>query len=378
MKSYGLSTVSEFLGDQIVFRNLLPCDSRIPGLPELREKLNFPKDFLPRKSMPEYGKVIAEMVQAAHQSSYPETSLHRIIYIGDTRMNDGQAFLNICRASNWEGIAFIGADRPGPVKVELERVNSKTMYIATRWKALDQFETYLNKVDFPIDERTAILFDLDKTILGARGRNDQCIDAKRQEAANDTLIDALGSEFNPDVFKEAYNVFNQSEFHPFTADNQDYLVYICLIISSGLISQSNLVREVRNLDGPKFMEFLIYVDERRALLPVKVREIHHDVFAHVQSGDPTPFKTFRYNEFMRTIQHMGHLPENAPIEQILAEEIVITGEILKLANRWKGQGALLFGLSDKPDEAILPPPTLKAQGYLPVHQTLTHVIGEEK
>jgi hypothetical protein len=377
MKSYGRSTISEFLGDQIVFRNLLPCESRIPGIPDLRKKLDFPEDFLPRKSMPEYGEVIAEMVLAAHQYSSPGTSLHRVIYIGDTRMNDGQAFLNICKASGWDGIAFIGADKPGPVKVELEQVNSETLYIATRWKALEQFETYLSEKDFAINEQTAVLFDLDKTILGARGRNDKTIDAKRLEAADSTLFDVLGSEYNPSVFQDAYKVFNRVEFHPFTADNQDYLVYICMIVSSGLISQSDLVQEVRNKNDLEFMDFLNYVDERSGILPAKVCEIHHNVFDCVQSGDPTPFKAFRYNEYKCTIQHMGYLPDNTAVERILAEEIVITEEIRHFAARWKDQGALLFGLSDKPDEAVLPSANLKAQGYLPIHQTVTHVIGEE-
>jgi len=62
---------------------------------------------------------------------------------------------------------------------------------------------------------------------------------------------------------------------------------------------------------------------------------------------------------------------------MLAEEIVITAEIRAIANRWKRQGALLFGLSDKPDEATLPSEELKTQGYLPVHRVMTHVIGEE-
>ena len=377
MKSYGYATVSDILGNQIVFRNLIPYDSRLPGLPDLQEKLGFAGNFLPRKSMPDYGKVLTEIVQAAQELSVPGTPLQRCIYIGDTRMNDGKAFLNICKASGWDGIAFIGSDRPGRLQVKVEPVGSETFYIASRWEALKQFTTYLDEINFTIDEQTVVLIDLDKTILGARGRNDKTIDAKRLAAANDTLFDALGSDYNPAVFQDAYNTFNQVEFHPFTADNQDYLVYICLIISSGLISTADLVQDVRNHDDPDFEHFLNFVDERRALLPAKVHEIHQDIFTRVKSGDPTPFKAFRYHEYKRTIQHMGHLPDNAPIEQILAEEIVITGEILHLANRWKELGALLFGLSDKPDEAILPPPTLKTQGYLPVHQTITHVIGAE-
>ena len=170
--------------------------------------------------MPEYGEVITEMVKASHQMSNPGGPLRRIVYIGDTRMNDGQAFLNICRASGWEGFAFIGADRPGPQKITLEQVNSETIYTASRWKALTEFSEFLMAKDFRIDDQTAVLYDLDKTIIGARGRNDKVIDAKRLEAAHDTLLDALGANYNPTTFNEAYNTFNQVEFHTFTADTR--------------------------------------------------------------------------------------------------------------------------------------------------------------
>jgi hypothetical protein len=376
MKSYGRSTVSEFLGDQIVFRNLIPCDDRLPRLADLRDKLSFPKSFMPRKSTPEYGAVITEIIRAAHRINSPGTPLERIIYMGDTRMNDGQAFLNICNASNCEGVAFIGADRLGALTIEQQILDSKTLFIASRWNATDPFETFLEKRNFTIDEQTAILFDLDKTILGARGRNDRVIDAKRLEAARDTLQDALGSDYNPKVFQDAYHELNQAEFHSFTADNQDYLLYIGLIVSSGFITLPDLITALKAEKYIRFQDFLIYVEERKVSLPKKVRDIHTSVLEHFQDGDPTPFKAFRYNEFKRTVQHMGHLADDSPVEQILAEEIVITAEIRDFANRWKAQGAMLFGLSDKPDEAILPTQELTAQGFLPIHQTPTHVIGE--
>jgi len=377
MKCFGRAAISEFLGDQIVFRNLLPFDSRLPGLPELRQKLKFPENFLPRKSMPEYGAVIAEIVQAARQLTLPKTPIQRVIYVGDTRMNDGQAFLNICRAAGWKGIAFIGSDRLEPLKIELEKHNDQTLYIANRWQAVNKFETFLAQSNFTINEETAVLFDLDKTLLGARGRNDKVIDAKRLRAAEDTLRDALGSDYNPDLFQEAYHILNQIEFHPFTADNQDYLVYICLIISSGLISLPELTSSIRTGEPSQFQDFLEYAEERNGSLTPKVRKIHDSVLARVQSGDPTPFKSFRHNEFRRTVEHMGHLADTAPVEEMLAEEIVITAEIQTFANRCKRLGSLLFGLSDKPDEATLPPEELKTQGYLPVHRVVTHAIGEE-
>jgi hypothetical protein len=38
------------------------------------------------------------------------------------------------------------------------------------------------------------------------------------------------------------------------------------------------------------------------------------------------------------------------------------------------RGALLFGLSDKPDEASLPRPELAQKGYLPLHRVTMKVI----
>jgi hypothetical protein len=376
MKSYGRSTVSEILGDQIVFRNLAPYDPRLPNLTDLREELSFPENFMPRKSMPEYGAVITAMLHEAYRIYASGNSPERIIYIGDTRMNDGQAFVNICNASGCEGAAFIGADRPGPVRITHEKMASNTVFTASRWQAIEQFEAFLKSKKFRIDENTAVLFDLDKTILGARGRNDKVIDMKRLEAANDTLEGALGADYHPEVFQEAYHTLNQPEFHAFTADNQDYLVYIGLIVSSGLISLKDLVLTLRAGNLKRLSDFLAYVEERKSSLPKKARELHSDVLDRFSSGDPTPFKTFRYNEFKRTVQHLGHLPDTAPVEQLLGEEIVITAEIIDFAKRCKAEGAYLFGLSDKPDEAILPTQELTAQGYLPIHHTPTHVIGE--
>ena len=44
--------------------------------------------------------------------------------------------------------------------------------------------------------------------------------------------------------------------------------------------------------------------------------------------------------------------------------------------RQRRAGALLFGLSDKPDEASLPTPELEQQGHLPLHRNVTHIVGE--
>jgi hypothetical protein len=125
-----------------------------------------------------------------------------------------------------------------------------------------------------------------------------------------------------------------------------------------------------------FAQFIAAVEKDRLLLPPQLQDIHSEIYANVQNGDPTPFKAFRRNEYLATIRRFGSAREDAPLEKLLAEEIVITQEVRFMALAWRERGALLFGLSDKPDEAALPTPELAAQGYLPLHRAQTHAIGE--
>ena len=111
-------------------------------------------------------------------------------------------------------------------------------------------------------------------------------------------------------------------------------------------------------------------------LAAELRSIHDQIYTLVQAGDPTPFKEFRYNEYLATVGRMGQMDARGPASALLAEEIVITQEVREVALAWKARGALLFGLSDKPDEASVPSPALAEQGYLPVHRARTHLVGE--
>ena len=72
---------------------------------------------------------------------------------------------------------------------------------------------------------------------------------------------------------------------------------------------------------------------------------------------------------------MGCKPRNTPVATLLKEEILLTQEVRQMALEWLGRGALLFGLSDKPDEASVPLPDLASQGFLPLHQMQTHAVG---
>lgn len=376
MKDHGRTSVHEFLGDFIVYRNLAPMDRRLPSLSAIQAQVGLPAGVIPRKSEAAYARVIIHLLREARALDLPGVPVKRLVYVGDTRLNDGTAFANVCRAGGWPGLAFIGSERDEPARVQVIEQDGGRLYLANRWAALADFDGFCRDRGFPLDERTAIVVDLDKTALGARGRNDHAIDRARVEAVRCTVGDLLGDEFDVAGFQRAYHLLNQPEFHPFTTDNQDYLAYVCLILGSGLYALEPLVAEVRGGQMADFAQFIAQVDARSAELPGILCRIHTSIYDFVRQGDPTPFKAFRYNEYRLTVERMGCLSDDAPVAALLAEEIVITQEVREMALAWRGQGTLLFGLSDKPDEASIPSGVLAAAGYRPIHQTETHAVGE--
>ena len=186
----------------------------------------------------------------------------------------------------------------------------------------------------------------------------------------------LGDRFDPGAFQTAYDQLNQPEFHPFTTDNQDYLAYMCLILGSSLLALDTVLGDIRSGRLVSFGNFIAEVDSRRSELATSLQDIHGSIYDYVRRGDPTPFKAFRYSEYLTTVERMGALGAGVPPAQLLEGEIVITQEVREMALGWREHGALLFGLSDKPDEASIPQPDLAAEGYLPIHCVETHSVGE--
>lgn len=378
MKNYGLSTVSEFLEDYIVYRNLEPADQSLPGLSVIASKIDLPKGMVPRKTQMAYAQVVTYLLQEAQRQRSVKNPIRSLVFMGDTRMLDGTAFTNLCQTGGWQGAAFIGSENTQPASFQLEELpGGEKIYLANRWSALTDFNQFCQAHGIPGDETTALVVDLDKTTLGARGRNAHTIDRARVDAVQQTVADLLGKSFDLALFKAAYDLFNQVEFHPFTADNQDYLAYICLVIGSGLEDSQKLSQQVRAGNLHSFDEFIMQVDGRKSDLPENLAAIHAEIYHLVLKGDPTPFKAFRRNEYRLTIARMGFLPHDSPLESLLEQEILITQEVRQAALSWKKRGALLFGLSDKPDEATFPTPEQSAHGYVPLHRTATHVVGSD-
>jgi hypothetical protein len=382
MRLFGRASVSEFLGDFVVYRNLVPADERLSPLDAIRAEIGLPAGRLPRKSEPDYARVIVQLINQARNLDASGHEIQRLLYVGDTRLNDGTAFANVCAAGEWRGLAFIAAETDASENVQVVRLppqrqsaNESELVLANRWSALYQFDALCAERDFAIDASTAVIVDLDKTALGARGRNAQAIDQARVDAVQITVADLLGDAFDAGAFRTAYDALNQPEYHPFTADNQDYLAYVCLILGSGLFNLEEIIAEIGAGQLETFEQFITLVDQKSAALESNLAAMHTDILSNVRSGDPTPFKSFRFNEYETTVSRMGQLDDTASVDEMLQREIVITQEVRSQALKWRERGALLFGLSDKPDEASIPSQALAAKGYQPIHRTVTHAVG---
>jgi len=376
MRNYGLTSISTFLGNNIVYRNLQPMDGRLPAFADIAACLGMSATPIPRKSEPDYARVMATLLRSARSLEGGDASIRWLVYVGDTRLNDGIAFTNLCQAGGWPGIAFIGSEKQGqPAKLEVAQESGHTLYLANRWPMLEDFESYCREQGITFGAHTAIILDLDKTTLGARGRNDHVINAARLEAVRRTVEESLGATFDVAGFESSYNLLNETKFHPFTTDNQDYLAYLCLILGSDMFTLDELVDDIRNGKLTYFTEFLDLVEVRVRELPDSLGQLHADIYGRVRTGDATPFKAFRYNEYQTTVDRMGKPAGDADVVARLDQEIVITQEVRELALAWQDQGALLFGLSDKPDEASIPTEPLIKQGYRAIHRTQTHALG---
>lgn len=376
MKSYGCTAASEYLGDRIVYRNLIPVDPHLPGLAEVQRELGLPGDRVPRKTEIEYARVVAWLLKRARERDNPGVAIRRIVFIGDTLRNDVAACDNICQAGDWPGVIFIGAETSYREEVLVSSTpGGLPLYRANRWQLLFEFDRYCASHNLPVDEGAAVLIDLDKTAIGARGRNDHLIDQARLDALRRVIADLHGSDYDSAALEAAYQELCQVEYHPLTEDNQDYLAYVCLLLAGGMFDMAELRGKYQQGALTSFPALITWAEAGRNRLDEQTLALHTEVYASFRQGDPTPFKRFRQQEYRQTIEKMGCLELDTPVEILLASKIALTQEVRALADVWRERGALLFGLSDKPDEASVPSAEMTAAGWLPIHRQPAHAVG---
>jgi hypothetical protein len=366
---YRRKSLSDFLGERVAYRNLVPADPTLPRLADLRSELGLESQQMPRKTSLPYAAVVYRFLQAA-QSQRGEPPLERLLFVGDTLMNDGTAAKNLGEFLPVR--CFIGADR----LAEVEKITTDDYLMkANRWQALTDFLDWVQTEGFTLNSRTALVLDLDKTTHGGRGRNDHAIDQARITAVRRTVEEVLGETFDEAAFRSTvYDRLNKPDYHAFTADNQDYKAYISLMVAGHVYAPERFWADLTEGRLTGFHQFVTLCDAHQDHMSAGLRAAHREVTGNMAKGDPTPFKSFRFREYHATVELIDALPDDTPLAELLAREIVMTGEVAEAAERLAAQGVLIFGLSDKPDEATLPPPEA-AEGAAPLHRVVMKVVG---
>ncbi len=375
MQSYTLTTLSEFLGDFIVYRKLEPMDARLPRLREFHEALHLGRDELPRRKDPAYARVIVHLLQLAHAVTPASGSLTHFFYVGESGATNEALFARLQAASGWPGAAFLAEENSAPPHIERIEVGESLLVRANRWNALSEFEAYCEKRKLPFAAGAVALFALEGAALGARGRNDRLIERIQAEATRRILEDVLGPVFDPADFKAAYARLSRGDPLPFTAGDPDGRAYVALLVAGGFCTLDDLKRAVAQGRFQSLEELMEAADQGARTLSSDLRALHAEIYDRVKRNDPTPFKAFRQREYEATVARMGSLVGRPSVPWLLNEELVITEEVRQAALRWREAGALLFGLSDRPDEAALPTAALAAQGYPPLHRASAHTVG---
>jgi len=365
------AALSDAMGQRFIYRNLAPVDPALMGLDKLWPLIGLEAYRIPRKTSAEYARAVWHIMQQAQELRGEQRPLTRVLLIGDSARNDGAVARNM--ASERAARAFIGLEDPAqPKRIEITGV----MMTANRWNALADMMTWLQRTGFACDEGTGVLVDLDKTSMGARGRNDRTIDLARVRAAERAAREAIGPNLDVESFSSLYARLNRAECHWLTEDNQDYVAYLSLMVAGGACPQEEFWPAMEERQFSDVLAFSEFCESRAAMMTAQLRELHHQVREGLLRQDPTPFKTFRQLEFLETIALMDVLPDGAPAEEVLSQEIVITAEIMQVCRLLSSQGALVFGLSDKPDEASLPTAEAASRGALAIHDTRMKVYGE--
>jgi hypothetical protein len=379
LQNFGRASLADYVGDWVIYRSLEPLDKRLPGFKAASYRMGLNDDHIPRKQDPEYAKAAVWFLEEAHNLRDTGRRLSELLFVGDTLFNDGQAFRNMVKVSGWRGTCFIGADR-----LEQEETASMTdegdLYSANRWAKLGAWLALSREQGFHLDGRTCAVIDIDKTALGAKGRNDHVIDKARLEGIFRTMTAVLGEDgFDQPLFVEHYNELNRGRYHFLTGDNQDYLAYICLVLNTGLISYEELLDEIQQNSLANFDQFIRWVDSRMMINETgseTLMEVHQAILSSVRNGDPTPFKQFRRREFLCTVEHMGQMPDDSPVDELLNQEITLTEEVCQAMEWLTKRGCFVLCLSDKPDEASRP--TGRSLSEIPpIHRATTHRIGND-
>lgn len=335
-----LVSIRSLFGDNIVLRDLEPLNFKIPGLSRIRDQLSFAEDYMPRKNEPDYVKVVESFIR------YIASGIRNVFYVGDSLFNDGYAIKHLSGYSHLNVLGFLCNQS----KLRTGDFLLGNILFSDDWANLWKLLPEGLKRGITIDEQTIGLFDLDNTTYAAKGRESEPLTAARLEAVHLLFSEALGPHrYHKERTERAFREFDRDEYHPYTLDNLDYVVFLALVFSLGLFDIHEIKQNLVQRGIAFFCEQVLEeVEKRKSTEDLEktcdiVREIHFNM----RNGDKTPLKMFRSKEYASTGKWMSQGGD-------LGQRISITREVVEIINFLSQNKVHVLALSDRPVEATSP------------------------
>jgi hypothetical protein len=342
-------SVSDLFGERIMLRDIEPRSPALDGIEAFRHELGWDETYVPRKNEPEYAQALLRIVGGSDMRG-PK----RIVYVGDTLLNDGGAIRGLQAEGPPECVwGFLcGATKAQPERdFVLDRV-----YFGAEWGSLQSFVDYARGDGLVFDAETWVLFDLDQTVYAAKGRDDEPLLRARWDGVRGYLESIVPAyKFDAERAEALYREFDRDEYHPVTRDNLDYVVLLVLAVASGL-ADAGEIRDYANSSRPNIGTLADELRRRAAM-----RLGHEDIGAvlnavkavsyNTANGDQTPCKEFRRYECLAMAARM-----RGDVARGNEEQILLNREVVDLIGSLQETPAQLFAVSDRPLEAAVAEP----------------------
>jgi FMN phosphatase YigB (HAD superfamily) len=339
-------SVSDLFGEQIMLRDIEPRSPQLDGIEVFRDELGWDETFVPRKNEPQYAQALLR-IMSGPEGNGPE----RIVYVGDTLLNDGGAIRGLQAVGPpgrvWGFLCGAVKGRPERDFV-LDRI-----YFGREWHSLRSFMNVAQADGLILDSGTWVLFDLDQTVYAAKGRDDEALLRARWDGVRGYLESIVPAYKFDAVRAEAlYREFDRDEYHPVTRDNLDYVVLLVLAVAAGL-ADAGEIRDFANSSRPSIG---MLADELRRRAAMRLG--HEDIGAvlnavkavsyNTANGDQTPCKDFRRYECLAMAARMY-----GDVAGDKEERIFLNREVVDLIGGLRKTAVRLFAVSDRPLEAAV-------------------------
>ncbi|HZJ12339.1 MAG TPA: hypothetical protein VFD26_06765 [Methyloceanibacter sp.] len=334
--------MADLFGSAIVLRDMNPRGGVLAGAAAMRGDTVRRAAWPPRKRDAGYADALLGLIERHGEPG-------GIVYVGDSLLQDGAAIRGLRRAGP-PGRVWGFLCCPGVLPAE-QGETADGIFLGSEWGSLSAFVESAQEDGLRFGPDIWVLFDLDHTVYGAKGRNDEPLERARSEAVCTYVKSKIpAASFELTRAKRLYSEFEQDRYRDLTQDNLDYVVVLVLAVLCGL-ADIGAVREYARLADSGIalvIERILSRVSLRADLKASPEALTALEGARLGAvaGNPTPCKEVRRHECLATAEAMLSGADDA-------ERICLNREVVDLLDAVVSAGAQVLAVSDRPVEAAV-------------------------